>query len=125
MMFIRALVLFLTAQFAEALTQLIALLRMDPDNRRATMLRSRIKNVQKYYNDATTLYLAGRWDDSVNRWTDALQVLQFSTNILCMLIHPMQLVAEHEEEGCGGLVRARILYHRATAMAKVCSKQVD
>jgi len=30
-----------------------------------------------------------------------------------------QVVAEHEEEGGGGLARARILYHRATALEKV------
>lgn len=85
-MLIRALVLFLTAQFMEALTQLIALLKMDPDNRRATTLRSRIKNVQKFYNDAAALHQAGQWSNAITKWGDALQVLQFPPGVVCMLM---------------------------------------
>lgn len=77
MMLIRALVLFLCAQFAEALAQLMTLLKMDPDNQRATTLRSRVKGVQRFYNDAAILYQAGRWGDAVAKWSDSLQVLQF------------------------------------------------
>jgi len=76
-MFIRALVLFLSAQFAEALAQLITLLKGDPDNRRATALRSRVKSVRRFYDDAATLCKTGRWDDAVAKWGGALQVLRF------------------------------------------------
>lgn len=77
MMLIRALVLFLCAQFSEALAQLMALLKMDPDNQRATSLRSRVKSVQRFYNDAVILHQAGWWGGAVAKWSDALQVLQF------------------------------------------------
>lgn len=82
MMFIRALVLFLCAQFTEAMAELVALLKMDPDNRRAITLRSRAKNVQRFYDDAAALHKAGQWGDAVAKWSDALKVPQSCMNII-------------------------------------------
>ena len=79
-MLIDALVLFLTDHCAEAVAQLTALLKMDPDNQRAQMLRSRAKILQKLDANAASLYQSGRWSDAVAKWGEVLQVFQFSQN---------------------------------------------
>jgi predicted Zn-dependent protease len=77
-MLIHALVLFLTNQHAEAVAQLTALLKMDPDNQRAQTLRSRVKIIQKLEASADSLHQSSRWSDAVAKWGEVLQVSQFS-----------------------------------------------
>jgi DnaJ family protein C protein 7 len=77
-MLIHALVLFLTDQPVEAVTQLTALLKMDPDNQQAQKLRLRVKILQKLEASAASLYQSGRWNDAAAKWGEVLQVFQFS-----------------------------------------------
>jgi tetratricopeptide (TPR) repeat protein len=73
-MVLRALVLFLTAKLSDALVQITDVLKLDPDDRRAKSLRSRIKDVEKFKEDGNTFFRSGKWSDAIAKWQDALEV---------------------------------------------------
>ena len=113
-MLIHALVLFLTDKPVEAIAQLTALLKMD---------RLRVKILQKLEASAASLYQSGRWNDAVAKWGEVLQVFQFSQYAYLFLWRwqtcSKWLSIRIQEQGRGSLVRARILYNRATAFTQV------
>ena len=73
-MVLRAMALFLSAKLSDALAQLTAVLQLDPDNRRANTLRSRIRDVERLMDKGKTSFNAGLWDVAILKWKDALQV---------------------------------------------------
>jgi len=73
-MVLRAMALFLSAKLSDALAQLTAVLQLDPDNRRANTLRSRVRDVKRLKEEGKSLFSAGLWDVAILKWNDALQV---------------------------------------------------
>jgi len=73
-MVLRAMALFLSAKFSDALAQLTAVLKSDPDNRRANVLRSRIRDVERLKEEGKSLFNTGLCDAAILKWNDALQV---------------------------------------------------
>ncbi|KAH9916539.1 uncharacterized protein B0H18DRAFT_1215066 [Fomitopsis serialis] len=100
-LFMHALVLFLTADLGEALNQINAALKLDPDNGEAKTARSRFKTVMKFKKDGNSRFKAGDSSGAIEKWTSALN-----------------LVAEKEEEGLGGRIRAILLLNRSKARLK-------
>ena len=119
-MILRALVLFLRAQLSDAVTQIVAVLKLDPDNERGKELRTRVKNVARLKDDGNDAFGKGDWSEAKQAWSNALQVsdLPFShANVTGP--NAIQIIEERAEEGCGGIVRATLLLNRATVHQKV------
>ena len=73
-MVLHAVVLFLSAKFLGAISQLNAVLKLDPDNRRASTLRSRIKDIERLKEEGNLSFKVGLWDEAIMHWNHALQV---------------------------------------------------
>ncbi|KAI0694981.1 hypothetical protein C8T65DRAFT_744195 [Cerioporus squamosus] len=103
-MILRGLVLFLRADLSDAITQIVAVLKLDPDNQRAKALRTRVREVARLKESGNDAFGKGRWTEAKQAWSDALQI-----------------VAEEEEDGCGGIIRTTLLLNRATVYSKLGS----
>ncbi|KAI0744004.1 hypothetical protein C8Q80DRAFT_1220772 [Daedaleopsis nitida] len=99
---LRALALFLQGKIPEAIEQITTGLKLDPDNARAKVLRTRFKQVSRLKDSGNDLFRQNKWSDAMSLWTDALQ-----------------LVGEREDEGHGGIMRATLLLNCATANQKL------
>jgi len=97
-----ALVLFLSADLGEAVNQINSALKLDPDNGEAKAARSRFKSVMDLKEDGNSRFKAGDSTGAIEKWTSALN-----------------LVAEKEEEGRGGRIRAFLLLNRSRAKLKI------
>ncbi|RPD53197.1 DnaJ-domain-containing protein [Lentinus tigrinus ALCF2SS1-6] len=103
-MILRALVLFLRAELSDAVTQILAVSKVDPDNQQAKDLAIRVQDVARLKNSGNNAFSKGNWPEAKQAWSDALQV-----------------VKDKEEEGCGGVIRATLLMNRATVHQKLGS----
>ncbi|KAH9942881.1 DnaJ-domain-containing protein [Amylocystis lapponica] len=101
-MVLRAMVLFITGKLAEALDQVLAALRLNPDGDDAKALRSRIRDVKRFKEEGNASFGVGDWENALNEWSKALE-----------------RVGENDLEGHGGLIRATLLLNRATAHLKL------
>ncbi|KZT63563.1 DnaJ-domain-containing protein, partial [Daedalea quercina L-15889] len=98
----RAEVLFFTADLGEALRQVVAALKLDPDDDEAKAARARYKGVMDLKEEGNTHWRSGDSGGAVEKWTSALE-----------------LVGEKEEEGGGGRIRAILLLNRSRAHLKL------
>ncbi|KAI0779530.1 hypothetical protein C8Q74DRAFT_1316108 [Fomes fomentarius] len=101
---LHARVLFLQGEFTKAVTQVMAVLKLDPDNHSAKALRTRLKEVSRLKDAGNESFRKGRWEEAIKSWGGALQ-----------------LVGEREDEFHGGIIRAVLLLNRATACQKLCN----
>ncbi|KAI1795548.1 DnaJ-domain-containing protein [Ganoderma leucocontextum] len=101
-MTLRGLALFLEAKPSEALTQLAAVLKLDPDNGTAKALRSRVKEVVRLKGSGNEAFQRNEYQTAIASWASALGVL-----------------GERDNEGRGGILRSILLLDRATALCKV------
>ncbi|KAI0727694.1 hypothetical protein C8Q72DRAFT_921987 [Fomitopsis betulina] len=98
----RVLVLFLTTDLSGAVIQVQEVLKLDPDNTEAKAARSRFKSVLDLKQEGNTRFQNDNLIGAIEKWTNALE-----------------LVAEKEEEGCGGRIRAILLLNRSRAKLKL------
>ncbi|EJF55828.1 DnaJ-domain-containing protein [Dichomitus squalens LYAD-421 SS1] len=101
-MTLRALVLFLKAESSAALTQVVTVLKLDPDNQKAKALWNRVKDVARQTESGEKALRQSDYETVINSWTNALLV-----------------AGEREEEGRGGILRAVLLLNRAEALCKL------
>lgn len=69
-----ALVLFLTADLGEALNQINAALKLDPDNGEEKAARVRFKGVMDLKEDGNSRFKIGDSSGAIEKWTSALNV---------------------------------------------------
>lgn len=67
----------LTDDLPISLQQTISVLRLDPDNSRAKKLRLRIKAIIAFKDRGMLAFKEGRWEEGVNQYADALEVVLF------------------------------------------------
>ncbi|KAF9810262.1 hypothetical protein IEO21_07030 [Rhodonia placenta] len=97
-MLLRARVLLLTAKLTDALTQTMAVLKLDPDDANAKEIRTRLKGIIRSQSEGGVHFRHGRWIDAIREWDEALR-----------------LVGDKDEEGKGGIIRATLLRSKAEA----------
>ncbi|KAL6307565.1 DnaJ-domain-containing protein [Sparassis latifolia] len=99
---LRALVLFLSGKLPPAFDQIVAVLKLDPDNTSARVLRARIKEVRRLKDEGNSHFQGQEWIEAVMKYSSALE-----------------MVTEKEEDCKGCLLRAILLLNRATARSKI------
>ncbi len=82
-MTLRALALFLEAKPSEALTQVVGVLKLDPDNEKAKALRSRVKEVVRLQGSGNEAFQRDEYQTAIASWADALAVSQDDTWFRC------------------------------------------
>lgn len=75
-MLLRARVLLLTAKLTDALTQTMAVLKLDPDDANAKEIRTRLKGIIRSQSEGGVHFRHGRWIDAIRDWDEALHVSQ-------------------------------------------------
>jgi DnaJ homolog subfamily C member 7 len=73
-MILRSVVLFLTAELAEALEQVVCALRLDPDNIKGKILRLRLKIVMQQKDAGKDFFREGCWQEVAEKYSNALEV---------------------------------------------------
>lgn len=89
----------------------------------SSALRKRTKEVERLKDEGNTAFKAGKLQEALEKYTDALEVCYLSS-FLCLFIRFsdasfVQKVGEKDEEGKGGPIRATLLSNRATTLLKV------
>ncbi len=82
-MALRALALFLEAKPSEAFTQLVGVLKLDPDNEKANVLRKRVKEVVRLKGSGNEAFQRNGYHVAIASWADALVVRQDDTWFRC------------------------------------------
>lgn len=95
------------------------LLRLDPDNREAIDLLTRVEDVSQMIAKGKKLMSKDRWDAAIEIWKATLIVCVI---IICFNGYQLnfrKLIDDLEEEGRGGLVKAYVLYKSAVTLMQV------
>ncbi len=71
---LHARVLFLQGELTKAITQVIAVLKLDPDNNSAKALRMRLREVSRLNDAGNESFRKSRWEEAIKSWGGVLQV---------------------------------------------------
>ena len=71
---LQSLVLFLTGKLASSSQQILATLRMDPDNGKAKRLRLRVKTVERLKEEGRMFFKDAQWAEAIAKYSEAMEV---------------------------------------------------
>ena len=71
---LQSLVLFLTGKLANSSQQILATLRMDPDNGKAKRLRLRVKTVERLKEEGRVFFKNAQWAEAIAKYSEAMEV---------------------------------------------------
>ena len=71
---LQSLILFLTGKLANSSQQILATLRMDPDNGKAKQLRLRVKTVERLKEEGRVFFKDAQWAVAVAKYSEAIEV---------------------------------------------------
>jgi DnaJ homolog subfamily C member 7 len=103
---LRGKVLFLMNKPTEATSILRHALSLDPENGTARKMLKRVKELEKVKEEGNTAFKRSQWEDAVQKYSEALNV-----------------VGESPEEGEGGIIRAILLSNRALGLSKMATPE--
>lgn len=108
LMALRGKVTFLMNRTGEAIAPLRNALVLDPEHTDARLMLKRVREFEKIKEEGNTAFKAGRLQEAVQKYQDALDV-----------------VGRRSEEGQGGIVRGILLSNRALATMKLGKDRYD
>lgn len=77
LLILKGIILLLTAKLPESLQETISVLRLDPDNARARILRLRVKTIARHKDDGNALFGDSNWQGAINEYAKALNVSSY------------------------------------------------